>query len=467
LRTEGGDLGCNEFVFVKSKTSRQISQASCCDNQEVTKFIIAGLLCGWLLPAQSGRQVVPPKSLHQYSGISPLSANNDKLHTFDSEGRARIVRFRDVSVIADSAPFPEAHWDNADDDLMWLIGAGGNHSKNRIETWRPSTGKYQTVIDYRGRFSAIGTGSTSDLTYDWEAFYASAEHQVCAVDLKAKKTYCIDYNAPDPVNKMGDMKDVDWVAVTPRDSKSGLHYVVMIATPAGAVFSVDESAGVLRWVIRGPEAVYPWMGNQKAQNNDGNCDPGETCLTTPHGDIFVALDGQVYFEALDGIEDGKGICQTGPGLMRLNAGLKMSTPENYAGVSGGGLKLGPVDFHCGGGEVWSSQHTGCNRWGGHCVVSFDTPIPQSGQATPRKNELWLIGVDGAGSITYTRAGASSSSFVNAGPSADANYWSSSRAAMSMDGTQIIFDSDAGSNGAHHAVYSLPTGLPPVQRPPVK
>jgi hypothetical protein len=43
----------------------------------VHKFIIAALLSGLILPAQSGRQVVPPVSVHQYSGITLLSVNND------------------------------------------------------------------------------------------------------------------------------------------------------------------------------------------------------------------------------------------------------------------------------------------------------------------------------------------------------------------------------------------------------
>jgi hypothetical protein len=411
-------------------------------------------------------QVMPPKSVHQYSGISPLSANNDKLHTFDSKGRASIVRLRDASVIADRAPYPEAHWDNADDDLMWVIG-GQTSSKPAIQTWRPSTQRYSTYINYAGRFTSITTGATADITYDdWEAFWAPSEHQVCAVDLKAKKTYCLDVNAPDRVNKIGDTKDVDWVAVTPRDSKSGLRYVLMLATPAMAVFSVDETAGTLRWIVR-PESVVPWMGSGKG-NNDGNCDPGESCLTTPHGDILVSADGQVYFELQVGIEihnATQNACESGQGLLRLNAGSKMTTPEKAFGFTGGGMKYIGADFACGGSQVWSGQHTGCNRWGSHCVVSFDTLIPQPGQVTPRKNELWLIGVDGTGAITYSKVGVSSSSFVNAGPSADENYWSSSRAALSMDGTQVIYDSDEGSNGARHAVYSLPTGLPRAQGPP--
>jgi hypothetical protein len=420
----------------------------------VSKFLIASLFCGTLLSAQSGREAVPPISVHQYSGISPVSANNDKLHTFNIEGHARIVRLRDAKVIAEPAPYPEAHWDNADDDLMWVIGNGGGHNQNRIETWRPSTGKYQTVFDYKGRFTTITTGATTDISYDdWEAFWAPAEHQVCAVDLRAKKTYCLDYNAPDPVNKLGATKDIDYVAVTPRDSKSGLHYVLLMASPAMAVFSVDETAGTLRWIVR-PEIVVPLMGSGKG-NNDGNCDPGESCLTTPHGDIYTAPDGQVYFETGIGMEAqlaDRYVCESGQALLRINAGLKMTTPENAFARSGGGLKYLGADFHCGGKEEWSSQHTGCARWGQVCVVSFETgPLPSvSNQSAPKKEELWLVNLDGE-----KRIGNSNSS---------TEYWAQARAAMSMDGTLVIYDSDHGTNGASHAVYALPSGFPAVLRP---
>ena len=420
----------------------------------MNKFLIGSLLCETLLYAQTGREAVPATSVHQYSGISPVSPKNDKLHTFNLQGHARIVRLADAKLIADFAPYPEAHWDNSDNDLMWLMGNGGGHSQNRIETWRPSSGKYETAFDYKGRFTNITTGATTDISYDdWEAFWAPVEHQICAVDLRARKTYCLDYNAPDPVNKLGPTKDVDYVAVTPRDSKSGLHYVLMMASPAMAVFSVDEAAGTLRWIVR-PEVVAPLMGSRGKGNNDGNCDPGEPCITTPHGDIYTSPDGQVYFQSATSIEvqlADRYVCESGQSFMRINAGLKMTTPENAFGRSGGGLRyLGP-DFHCGGTEEWSSQHTGCARWGQLCVVSFSTPPPAPGnQTAPKKEEIWLVNLDGE-----KRIGNSNSS---------AEYWATPRAAMSMDGSLVIYDSDHGTNGASHALYALPTGNLPVPRP---
>ena len=66
------------------------------------------------------------------------------------------------------------------------------------------------------------------------------------------------------------------------------------------------------------------MGSgRQPQNNDGNCDPGEPCVTTPHGDVYVAPDGQVYFETSVGMElDSAGVCESGEAFMRLSAGLR-------------------------------------------------------------------------------------------------------------------------------------------------
>ena len=416
------------------------------------KLIINSILAATLLPAQSGKRVVLPISVHQYSGISPLSANNDKLHFFDLGGHTQIVRFPTSRTIADPAPYVEAHWDNVDNDLMWLIGLGGGHSKNRIETWRPSTKRYKTVIDYTGRFTSISTGASTDITYDdWEAFWAQEEHQVCAVDLKASKTYCLDYNAPDPRNKAGQTSAVDYVTITPRDSKSGVHYVLLMAsTPGMAVFSVDEKLGTLRWELR-PEIVPPLMGsNRVPQNNDGNCDPKEPCVTTPHGDVFIAPDGQVYWASqvgIDGDLNGDGVhhCEEGEGLMRLNAGARMMLLERL----GGGFRYFTA-YKCG--QNWSSNHFGCARWGQICVVSYDSPPlpPGSTMVTPRQEDIWLLDLNGESKI-----GNSNSSN---------DYWSQARAAMSMDGTIILYDSDYGTHGASHAIYALESGRSSVPRP---
>jgi Collagen triple helix repeat (20 copies) len=419
-----------------------------------------------------GRQVIPPESLHQYSAISPVSAAGDKLHVFSMQGVASIVKVADGTVVATSAPYPEAHWDNADDDLMYVIGQVST-APSKIQTWRPSTRQYETFIDYTGQFTNITTGASTDITSDsWEAFWARNEHTLCAVDLTAKKTYCADVNVPDPLNHLpSGTPNVDYVVVTPRDSISGLHYVLMMATPAMGVFFVDETTGVLRWVVR-PEMVAPMINVNASQNQDGNCDPGEACLTTPHGDIFVAGDGQVYLEIQVGMEtpllsnSNPATCQVGQGLLRLNAGLLMTKAENFQGVTGGGMKYVGPDFLCGGTQVWSDQHTGCNRWGGHCVVSFDTPTPSVGQVAVKMNQLWLIGLDPSNTITYSQIGVTSPSYVNSNTDPNLNYWSTSRAASSMDGTQVIYDSDAGSNGVHHAVYQMPTALAPAPAPPV-
>jgi hypothetical protein len=203
--------------------------------------------------------VVPPISVHQYSGISLLSVNNDKLHFFDLGGHTHV-----------------------DNGLMWLIGVGA--AKQELN--RDLAAQHQAIKDCDRLCWSLHDHrdwSSTDITYDdWEAFWAPDEHQVCAVDLKALKAYCLDYNAPNPRNKAGQTSAVDYVTITPRDSISGLHYVLLMAsTPGMAVFSVDEKFGTLRWELR-PEVVAPLMGSNlpgASQNNDGNCDPKEPCFT--------------------------------------------------------------------------------------------------------------------------------------------------------------------------------------------
>ena len=99
------------------------------------------------------------------------------------------------------------------------------------------------------------------------------------------------------------------------------------------------------------------------------------------------------------------------------------------------------------------------------MVSFDTPTPTTQTTIPRMNQLWVIGLDASGSITYSQLGGpTSTSYVNSNSDPNLNYWSTSRAAMSMDGTQVIYDSDGGSKGVHHAVYKISTALAPAAAP---
>jgi hypothetical protein len=70
--------------------------------------------------------------------------------------------------------------------------------------------------------------------------------------------------------------------------------------------------------------------------------------------------------------------------------------------------------------------------------------------TPRQEEIWLLDLNGEKKI-----GTSNSSN---------EYWSQARAAMSMDGTIIIYDSDYGTHNATHAIYALESGHSAVPRP---
>lgn len=422
------------------------------------RLYISALLFALAVMAQDGRLVLRSPHVHQYSGISPLSAAGDKIHGFDTQGNSGIFDLRSGRLIQAPAPYPTFHWDTYDNDLGWVIGGENSNAPapNTIYTWRPSSGRYKKAIDFGRRFRAINTGSTADITWDgWTAFWAEAEHNVCAVDLNARKSYCADYLAPDPNNHLqGKPSFIDYIAITPRDSKSGLHYVLFMVSPAMMLFSVDEQAGVLRLVVR-PEVVFPGMGIKPSQNYDGNCDPGENCISAPHGDVLQGPDGQVYFVTSYGMEDHDGIpghrgtsgfCEAGHAFLRLNTGRLMTKPENFNGVTGGGLKY-VRDGSCG--SSWpASDHVGCARFGTWCVVSFDAG---GGSPAARHSEEWLLGLDASGVVVYKRLGANESDST-------ADYWSQPRGAMTMDATAVIYDSDANSQGRAHAVYMLPTGV---------
>ena len=434
-----------------------------------------------LAQSPAGTRVLPPTSLHQYS-YSPLSVKNDKLHVFDGSGHAKIVNPSNGVQInptgcapgysyACAAPYPEVHWDNYDDDLLYTVGrnvaspsqliAGTVVNDNKIESWRPSTGKYTTVVDYTGRFTQVQTGASSDLTYDgWIAFVSQPEDTVCAVNLSVTpaKSYCLNYNTPNAANLVGNTYpgDVDWVVVTPKDSVSGLHYVVMLAVPAAAVFSVDIENNTLDWVVR-PEEGAPYQATIPGENDQsGICKPLMGCMTTPHGNVMVGLDGQVYFVFQTAVQGGSGdtyVCAEGEAIARLNDGTQAFRPANLAGFSGGGM-IWAQDYTCGGNQVWSDAHIGCSRWASQCVVSFDTPDPQS--QGPKNEQVWNLGLNALNQIVYTDVGYTDSSAVS--------YYAESRAALSMDGSEIIYDSDAGTRGVSIAVYELASGMSAVGLP---
>ena len=422
-------------------------------------LLLAGLSLAIAASAQDGKLVISDR-MHQYSGISPLSVKGDKLHVLTQDSGARIIAYpggKDLG--GDNVPYPAFHWDNSDDDLGYVIGgeSANTPKKNAIYQWRVSTRKYIRYIDYAGRFTNINTGSTADTTFDnWIAFWSAAEHTVCAVDLTAKKTYCADYNAPDEHNHLPHATfDGDFVQITPKDSKSGLRYVILEGTPASYVYSVNEAAGNLQLVVR-PEVVTPAMGHKPGQNDDGHCDPNETCLTSPHSSVVAAPDGQVYWVLSYGVEgafNGNAyLCEDNQGALRLNAGALMTKPEKYAGFSGGGLKL-ILNGHCGG--AWpAAEHVGCARNGSYCVVSF-APDLAATDPGKKRGQNWLLSFDKSGALSYQLIGATGAT--------GNDYWSSPRSALSMDATTIVYDTDSGSSKTRK-VYTIGTHVGPVGPP---
>ena len=61
---------------------------------------------------------------------------------------------------------------------------------------------------------ALGLGVRATYQADnWGAFWAQNEHGVCAVDLNQLRTYCADYTAPNPNNRVG-LNFINYVMIT-------------------------------------------------------------------------------------------------------------------------------------------------------------------------------------------------------------------------------------------------------------
>lgn len=369
-------------------------------------------------------QVLLPAN-HQYSSPSAFNVSGRYLHTLDLAGYSAIVDSATggyVRAPGSGVPYPDPRWSSLDEDLMYFI------SPSVIYTYRVSTGKTAKYMDYGGRFTAMSSGGTGDLSGDdWMVFFSQPEHTICAVDLPKKADYCVDYLAPSPNNRVP-VNAIDYALISKGvDSKSGLRYVVLLAAPSAAVFSVNVGLRRLDFVFK-PELPDGSMVGRPGGNRDNVCDPGETCLETPHGDIFEDSDRQQYFIMSFGREDysvSPPICDMTLSTIRLNAGLDMLRPESL----GGGRRDVMVLAHCGG-ETWFSGHVGCARLKPYCVISTDSPTIAQNGTSPYWNELLVMKGNG---VELRRIALHRSAVLS--------YWDQPRASISASGDRVAFSSN--------------------------
>ena len=386
-------------------------------------------------------------SVHQYSAPSALSAAGKYAFLGSLDGHTRIVEVATGNILADvtrSFDLWAAYWSPQDDDVLY--GVGPSSAGTQIIKYQVSTARKSVLVDYATdshHFTYITNGATGDLSADnWAAFFAPNEHQVCAVDLNLVKTYCTDYTAPNPNNRVG-WDFIDYALITKgKDIDTNKRYVLMMASPAMGVYSVNEQTGVLDFEFRGPEVLAPVQGGGRG-NRDGVCDPGEYCLGNPHADVF-ADNGRQYLVTDIGVD--LPACEADLTSLQISKGLQMLS----AVESGGGRKVLFKLYNCG--LTWSSFHVGCTRSASAlCVISIDTPEPdlpnqiRDGRS-PFDSEVMVMRGNG---VEVRR--------LAMHRSVQTEYWDQPRACISQDGGTVMWDSNFG-HPANHRVVLAETGF---------
>jgi len=240
--------------------------------------------------------------------------------------------------------------DALDSDIYWRRSASHELWKHKL-----STSTDTKAADYGGTYTSISNGGTADISDDnWWAFFAPTELEVCAVNLnglttgnQASKTYCASYSGL----LGGDGAHVDFVQVSMPDVVTGTRYVTMMRATAAAVWSVNLGTGTLD--------SFRYLGEEPQRNandDDGVCESGETCIAEPHctlgrdalGNVILLLDwAEIYGN------------QTFLVSLQLNKTTSMFRPVE----EGGGMRFLFADSCTG-----CDRHLSCNG-AGYCSMS--------------------------------------------------------------------------------------------------
>ena len=384
-----------------------------------------------------------PDTYHTYSANNPLSANNKYLMTYLRDGK-----FDVVDVATGKIVFPNVRsnqnfsWDSDNDSVYYFL------SGTAVIRHDLAAKKETTLVDYaRGgrKFTAIGRGGTSGASKDnWLSFFAPNEKQVCALDLNAVRTYCADYGKVPGVP----FGNVDYVLDSKGvDRASGKRYVILVAgSSTPAIYSVNSDAGRLDFEYRGPEDPDALNGNR----NDV-CDPGEKCMYPSHSDTLEDSSGTQYL-VYNGFTNYP--CEVATSTYQLNKVKLIMQPVELGGGRRKVLTLWNCPFpNTNGG---TDEHVGCARKAPYCVISTVSPRRSGSEPPlrfPHATEIIVMRDNGA----EIRRLAESRS-VRFAAEGDESYWAMPRAAISNDGSLVVFDSNFGIPRGVRAVL-VQTGFP--------
>ena len=380
---------------------------------------------------------------HGYSTPSPFSASGKYLAVVERGEQVNVLDVVTAKVLFRSRPgnitADTIRWDAVDDDVYyWLAGT-------KVMRHRLSVNRTDVVIDHAAEIITGGTGDTSK--DNWLAFYAPSKHEVCALDLLSKDTYCTNYKAPEVVSRVSMDANVDYVLMSKSiDKVSKKRYVMVMVWPAIAVFSVDTANKRLRFEYRGPELPPDFQGARG--NGDGVCDRDEKCFDNYHADTMEDVDGQQYIVASADIETP---CARMLSTFRLNAGVKLAIST----AAGGGRTSGFMIHGCGGfpHEKWVGNHIGCAKKAPYCALSTGGPAVatlNTASTYSVSTHLGEVMIMQGNLVEVKRLALHRSIGWSADPAAA--YWATPRAALSSDGRLVMWDSNFGrTRGSYVAV----------------
>ncbi|HTX34360.1 MAG TPA: hypothetical protein VME43_05035, partial [Bryobacteraceae bacterium] len=309
--------------------------------------------------------------------------------------------------------------------------------------------KETTLVDYSKdghHFTAIKRGGTTATSKDnWVSFFAPNEQNVCTLDLNTKATYCADYSQISG----GPLRPIDYVLDSKGvDRATGKRYVIVIAGGASAFYSVNLAAHRLDLEYRSPEDP------ESSGNHDGVCDPGEKCMNPAHSDTMEDASGTQYL-VYDSFTESP--CEVSLATYQLNKGSALAEPVELGGGRRKVMSLWRCPFPNSHGGT--DEHIGCAKSAPFCVVSTVSPVQHPTDTPlrfPHASEVLVMRGNGeeVRRLVETRS-------VRFAEDGDAAYWSEPRAAISNDGSLVVFDSNYGNVGGVR-VNLVPTGF---EKPP--
>lgn len=450
---------------------------------------------------------------HAYSTRSPLSINNTYLLVNDSIGALQVINVATQAITYANVPagnISATYWSpiaGEDEVLYWLDG--GTVKKRVLNTSTTSTVKDMTGAPWN--FTAITDGGTSKPSSNgFLAFWNPGTTDVCALKLATATVYCADYSG------VATFSNIDFVEVE-HDGVQNKTYVKFVADPMSPQWEVNTGTGVLDLIGSFDEL------NQSSQNNidgDGICEASEACLGQPHATTIRDMQGRVhmfwaaseamgsdnYFATAE-LSKGAGMYrpveETGGGLRWLQAFnangdshfggslngagvvstyqsnitakvISAATSANPAvitvtshGYSNGQVKvIGSATGNTCINGVWTLANVTANTFelsGSTCsgagTYDANTGHVATGVAPAASSNADTIFLVIPGTTGYIRPLAQHRSIAYEGGGLSSCCNGSPRAAISMDGTKIIFASNMGVPEGS-SLYMLETGFTP-------